>query len=109
MASDLLKALTSLAIEKTLVALADEGISVTISGALRYRGLVPPDYFGYNPGQAEVRGLDSGVRAQQAACREQSRQAQSGNRGCWPKGLGQAQSLALCTNLNPLPARVCEE
>lgn len=95
--------------EKTLVALADEGISITISGALCYRGLVPPDYFGYNPGQAEVRGLDSGVRVQQAACRKQSGQAQSGNRGYWSKGLRQAQSLALCTNLNPLPARVCEE
>lgn len=39
---DLLRALSSLAVGKNLVALADEGVSVAISGTLYHSGPAPP-------------------------------------------------------------------
>lgn len=95
--------------EKNLAALASEGISGTISGTLHYRDLVLPGHFGYTPGQAEVRGPDVGVRAQTSSMQGTQQASPVRERGYWPKGLRQAQSLALCTNLNPLPDSLCEE
>lgn len=45
---------------KTLVALADEGVSAAFSGTLHHCGSVPLDHPG-SLRQAEVRGPDSGV------------------------------------------------